>query len=817
MSTINGNGVSPVAIINSQNVRMNKEKDWNDSSGPTIKYTSFPSFFHYPTDWTNTLSPEEQRKGFVEPHGYISRVNVRDGVIGDAWMKLDSSSLNSRLDLKVLSSVRSSVSPIKGNVYWCAEDKLGSLTAEDDRLCSLKNYIPDRHRDKPILQLSPIGRHSEEVGCYANVCIDNSFITHVPYMGVKEVEIIYDVLVGREGSGEWVERDLKKWCKNESLLEKHLTFGRFIVLPVKIFVPAELSLMWNDTFAARLTSWFSDNLSSIEDADDLVGIVYITEGKICINIKSSGLKPFHLSEIELGQISTETTKSWPAHILKHRILLVGAPSVDSLKPSPIAEVRMLQTELAKYTSTLRQIDQIKAMGIWCFERVIQMYTAQRDGFTSESSPFVVHKVDYSKVFRPKPNDIQEDMCKGSGLPIVNGNPQYDAICDGLLLKGISRSPMNIANSLQYNRFVFGKDLGTPLSVVDSLFLFDYGGDWTMPTVRTWLYGLGCKIAEIHAVGSNGEKSLIEATVLSYETIRAKKRYEDSMRRSNVKLEYVCVWKDFKELLHYRILDAVFVKSTILSSLDEEGYYVVGFATVVHDLGDYGYDISICECSGMLYTLGAVDGTYESIEHAYAVTLAGIRYVSKVHRYTVSGLTLASTHYWQICNGRHRFLNCAMSVAEHRHPKQLPVNGTLLDTICNRKREEYLIPSPEHDHDTCVRIYTSLSVRCSARGHAFPTLLRALVARPYERIYKKTLDKIDDLAEVDCMSSIFDCVCVDAADDAIDLLWDIACFMWDETAIMWHTLLGSLLVVSQRMIADDSAGFGYSDRPWQREN
>lgn len=791
----------------------NSDCELTDSSK---KETSFPSFFHYPINWTNSLCPEEQRKGFIEPQGYISRASVRDGVIGDAWIKLNDSSMNSKLDLEVPASIRSVVSPIKGNVYYCGENQLGSLTAEEDRLCSLKNYIPDRDDDNPILQLSPIVKHSEGMGCYANVCIDNSFITHVPYMGVKEVEIVYDVLVGREGSEKWIDDDLKKWCTG-SLSEKRLTFGRFFSLPVQIIVPPALSLMWSDSFASPITNWFSDNVSSIESTD-LVGVVSVRNRKMYIDFKSLESKPFQFEGIELGQVSSETRQSWPVHILQHRILLAGAPSVGSMRPSLIPEVRVFQSELAKYKSTLRQIDQIKAMGLWCLERVIQMYTAQRSGFTSESSPFKVYKVDYSKVFRPKLNDIQEDMCKGSGLPIVNGNPQFDAICDGLLVKGISRSPMNIANSLQYNRFVFGKDLGTPLSAVDSLFLFDYGGDWTMPTVRTWLYGLGCKIAEIHAAGSNGEKSLIEATVLSYENVRAKKRYEDAMRRSNVKLEYVCVWKDFKEMLHYRILDAVFVKSTILSSLDEEGYYVVGFATVIHDLGDYGYDLSICECSGMLFTLGAIDGRYEHIEYAYAITLAGIRYVAKVHRYTVSGLTLASTQYWQICNGRHRFLNCAMSVAEHKHPRQLPVNGTLLDTICNRKTEEYLDPSPEHDHDACFRIYTSLKARSNALGNSLPTLLRALVARPYERIYQKALDKIDDLAEVDSIWSIFDSVCLDGSDEAVDLLWDIACFMWDETAIMWHTFLGSLLIVnSQRMIADDSAGYGYVDRPWQSEN
>lgn len=810
MPTFHENGDCEITTISNKRQKM----DDTASLQSDKKTVTFASLFHYPSNWINLLTPEEQRKDFIEPQGYITREGVRDGVIGDAWMALEDQSMNSRLDIDVPADIRSTPPLIKGNICWCAENDLFDLEAEDDRVCSLKTSDSDHSSDGLILQLSPFGKNSEEIGCFAYVCLENSFITHVPYAAIKDVQFRYDVLIGKEGDAEWVENDLKKWWTGPRP-SKSLTFGRFFPLPVRLIIPPELLLMWSDTFASVLTSWFSNNLNRLPHDGRILGVASIHNDKLYINFDSPEQK--HLGRIELGQISNESMQSWPVHILQNRILLSGAPDVGTLKPSLNPDIRMLQSEFAKYTSTLCQIDQIKANGLWCFERAIQMYTAQRDGFAAESSPFRVQKIDYSKVFRPKPNDVQQDMCKGSGLPIVTGNSQYEAICDGLLLKGISRSPMNIANCLQYNRFVYGKNLGTPLGFADSLFLFDYGGDWTMPSVRTWLEGLGRKIAEVHAVASDSEKSLIEATVLSYEAIRAKKRYEDAMRRSHVKLEYVCIWKDFRELLHYRILDAVFVKSTITSSLDEEGYYVVGFATVVHDLGDYGYDLSVCECSGMLFSLGAVDGSYESIEHAYAITLAGIRYVAKVHRYTASGLTLASTHYWQICNGRHRFLNCAMSVAEHEHPQQLPVKGTMLDNICDRKKEEYLNPSPKHDHNLCVRMYNSLSERCQARGNAFPTLLRVLVARPYEIIYKKPLDKIDDLAEVDSLSSIFDCVCADASNAAIDLLWDIACFMWDEAAIMWHTFLGSLLVVSNRMIADDTAGYGYKERPWKRED
>ncbi|GAM19945.1 hypothetical protein SAMD00019534_031200 [Acytostelium subglobosum LB1] len=106
------------------------------------------------------------------------------------------------------------------------------------------------------------------------------------------------------------------------------------------------------------------------------------------------------------------------------------------------------------------------------------------------------------------------------------------------------------------------------------------------------------------------------------------------------------------MLHYRVIDAVFLKPMVTSSMDDEAYMVIGLACVIHDLPDYGYDLSVCDCSNMLFTLGARDGQYSGIEYAFAVTQAGVQYVADVHRYNASGLTVASVHYWQLFNGRH---------------------------------------------------------------------------------------------------------------------------------------------------------------------
>ncbi|GAM19946.1 hypothetical protein SAMD00019534_031210 [Acytostelium subglobosum LB1] len=138
----------------------------------------------------------------------------------------------------------------------------------------------------------------------------------------------------------------------------------------------------------------------------------------------------------------------------------------------------------------------------------------------------------------------------------------------------------------------------------------------------------------------------------------------------------------------------------------------------------------------------------------------------------------------------------------------------MGTITHRKDEEYFMQP--HNHQACESQYQQLKERALKLGGAYHTLLRCMVARVYERIYGKALDDIESLEEVDNITNITDCVSIDSCNEGIELLWDIALFMWCDSGIMWHSFLGGLLVTKDRLVGDDTAGYGYEDRPWEKQ-
>ncbi|GAM19940.1 hypothetical protein SAMD00019534_031150 [Acytostelium subglobosum LB1] len=135
----------------------------------------------------------------------------------------------------------------------------------------------------------------------------------------------------------------------------------------------------------------------------------------------------------------------------------------------------------------------------------------------------------------------------------------------------------------------------------------------------------------------------------------------------------------------------------------------------------------------------------------------------------------------------------------------------MGTITDRKEDEYFMQP--HNHQACESQYQQLKERALKLGPVYDTLLRGMVARVYERIYGLALDDIEGLVEVDNIVNIIDCVSIDCRNEGVEFLWDMALFMWGDSGIMWHACLGGLLVTNDRLVGDDTAGYGYEDRPW----
>lgn len=64
---------------------------------------------------------------------------------------------------------------------------------------------------------------------------------------------------------------------------------------------------------------------------------------------------------------------------------------------------------------------------------------------------------------------------------------------------------------------------------------------------------------------------------------------------------MAVWKDIETLLKYRVVDAAFLKIYPLTMLTSDEMNAIGFATLLHDMVDFGYDISVKESSNTFLT------------------------------------------------------------------------------------------------------------------------------------------------------------------------------------------------------------------------
>jgi hypothetical protein len=69
-----------------------------------------------------------------------------------------------------------------------------------------------------------------------------------------------------------------------------------------------------------------------------------------------------------------------------------------------------------------------------------------------------------------------------------------------------------------------------------------------------------------------------------------------------------VWTDLRAMLHYRVVDAAFLKLVSFTMLSDDEMNVIGFGGVLHDIIDFGYDISVKESSNTFLTItnGKVD-------------------------------------------------------------------------------------------------------------------------------------------------------------------------------------------------------------------
>jgi hypothetical protein len=77
------------------------------------------------------------------------------------------------------------------------------------------------------------------------------------------------------------------------------------------------------------------------------------------------------------------------------------------------------------------------------------------------------------------------------------------------------------------------------------------------------------------------------------------------------------------MLHYRIVDAAFLKIIPYTMLTSDELNVIGFATVLHDMVDFGYDISVKESSNTFLTITGGKIDTDSVKKGYVRMANGL--------------------------------------------------------------------------------------------------------------------------------------------------------------------------------------------------
>ena len=108
---------------------------------------------------------------------------------------------------------------------------------------------------------------------------------------------------------------------------------------------------------------------------------------------------------------------------------------------------------------------------------------------------------------------------------------------------------------------------------------------------------------------------------------------------------MAIWKDLRSMLHYRVIDAAFLKIVPFTMLSDDELDAIGLATCLHDIVDFGYDISVKESSNTFLTItkGKID--QESVKNGYKKVANALQYMIEKYKYDACGLTFLSTHFW----------------------------------------------------------------------------------------------------------------------------------------------------------------------------
>lgn len=405
------------------------------------------------------------------------------------------------------------------------------------------------------------------------------------------------------------------------------------------------------------------------------------------------------------------------------------------------------------------------------------------------------------------------ISKGDGVPAMHSRV-WNHMFPSSSLVGFSRSPMAVATSIFYGCVIFGNELGRLATPVENLFFYDYASESRSEGLNRWLSGVAQKVASSFAHLPPLDATGVLANVLSMEMIRCKARVEEAARRLGVVNHRMAVWTNTSVMLMYRLVDAEFNQLVPYTMWTADEMDALGFGGLIHDVYDFGYDVSVKESSNMFFTMTNGEISETSVRSAYVRMANGLQYVIERYRYDAAGLVTLATFFWNMTNGRHRvipFLYNGACAYEHRY-LDLDLGKGLVHAMENSDDLPSKPSLGKAEHGKVLRdAAESLGVDAIA--------LAKVVTVDIENTY---LDS-DEISEADILKLeqrtcelVASCAlgCDPANARMTEFLWMLLEHMCLKTGMYLSASLGSLNILQNRRQSDDRGGLGYAK--WERE-
>ncbi|ATY64017.1 hypothetical protein A9K55_004635 [Cordyceps militaris] len=389
---------------------------------------------------------------------------------------------------------------------------------------------------------------------------------------------------------------------------------------------------------------------------------------------------------------------------------------------------------------------------------------------------------------------------------------FAALCARERATGAMRNTSVFAMGLGYDRGVYGGSIAGLWALMDTGFMYDY-------STGSFSRRLGQRIGDAFAAArahDAGDAALnahlldvVTIIACNFTAIKAKAALED--RRRLASRPCMAVWEDLAAAARYRMADAAFVHVWYDSPNDMRSLVIGGLGCAMHDLIDVGPDVACGEVSNLIPSLTGGDLSAGALRGVYVGLIATLEWYADHDPFNTSALAILFTHWWQLCNLRHRLValmsRLAPSPAYAVCPEKMAGELTF---ACITPGHGLRFAEGQAVIDAQRAELARIEAELAAAG---VTDLDGLIQKLVRPVLEYADGKETCLpVEVVYCADVLEAMLARAHSDKIRALWRLMLVMW-KCGAMWMAVLANTQYAHQGLTNCDRGRHDYNAATW----